>query len=256
MKYTTLLTALALIGASQLWASGAEKPDADQILRQMSDKLAAARTFSFEATRKIDAALIPGLNVPSKANVSAIVQRPNKIAARSESDEAGVRRFIADGHTLYLLDEKKNLYAAEPMHTSLDGLVEVLDEKYGFVPPLAEFALSDPYKDFRRQAQTITYLGEENVVAAFLGLGGVECHHLGLKGKDADAELWIGVSDQLPHQLVATFHRKGNPQMRIEFSSWNLNATATANDFTFTPPKGAMKIEMWTNAKMDALLQH
>lgn len=256
MKHTTFLTALMLVSVSQLWASGAEQPSANQILHQMSDKLAAAQTFSFEATRKIDASLIPGLNMPSEADVTATVQRPNKIAARSESDEAGVRRFVANGHTLYLLDEKKNLYAEVPMHTSIDGLVAVLDEKYGFVPPLAEFALSDPYKDFRRQAQTITYLGEDNVTGGFLGLGGVECYHLGLKGEDADAELWIGVSDLLPHKLVATFHRKGNPQLSVEFSSWNLNATATADDFTFTPPKGAMKIEMWTNAKMDALLQH
>jgi len=256
MIHHKLFTAATFICASQLWAFAAENPNADRILHQMSDKLAAAQTFSFEATRKIDGSLIPGLNMPSEADITATVQRPNKITARAESDETGVRRFVADGHTLYLLDEKKKLYAAVPMHTSLDGLVTVLDEKYGFVPPLAEFAISDPYADFRRQAQTITYLGEDNVGGSFLGLGGAECYHLGLKGKDADAELWIGVSDQLPYKLVATFHRKGNPQMQIKFSSWNLKATAGPNDFTFSPPKGAMKIEMWTNARMDALLQH
>ena len=80
-----------------------------------------------------------------------------------------------------LLDEKNNHYAKVPMRTSIDGLVEQIDMKYGFVPPLAEFALSDPYKEFKRQARGFTYLGREKTREGFLGLGGVECHqHLAL----------------------------------------------------------------------------
>ncbi|MDR3404813.1 MAG: DUF2092 domain-containing protein [Chthoniobacter sp.] len=235
--------------------SAAENPDADQILRQMSDRLAGARSFRFEATRKLDPGLMEGQALPAQAHIVASVQRPNKIGGRAES-KSGARRFVFDGRTVSLLDEKKNTYATVPMHTSLDGLVDQLDKKYGFIPPLAEFALSNPYAEFHRQAYAITYLGRDKVAAGFLGLGGVECHHLGLKGKEADAELWIAVGDQLPRKLVATFHRAGNPQLHIEFSTWNLAATVTAADFTFTPPKGAQKIEMWTTAKMQAASKH
>ena len=149
------------------------------------------------------------------------------------------------------LDEKQGFHATVPMRTTIDGLVDALDAVYGFTPPLAEFALSNPYADIRRHAHTVTYLGLAKT-GGFLGMGGVECHRLGLKGKLADAELVIGVSDQLPRKLVATFHRAGQPQVRIDFSAWNLAATATAADFTFTPPQGAQKIEMWTTAKMNA----
>jgi len=90
------------------------------------------------------------------------------------------------------------------------------------------------------------------VAAGFLKLNGVECHRLSLKGKLADAELWIAVSDLLPRKLIATYHRSGNPQVRIAFSSWNLDAPVGASDFKFIPPKGAEKIEMWTITKMQS----
>jgi hypothetical protein len=248
MKPTQPIITLALFAASLLPVAAAE-PNADQLLRQMSAKLAAANSFTFEATREIDPALLEGHDVPEQARIAASVQRPNKLAARAVSKH-GARRFIFDGRTAALLDEKPNHYSVVPMRTSLDGLVAQLDAKYGFTPPLAEFALSDPYKDIRRQAQTITYLGRAKTTAGFLGLSGVECHRIGLKGKEADAELWIAVGDQLPRKLVATFHRDGRPQVRIAFSNWNLAAPAA--DFTFTPPQGAQKIEMWTTAKMQA----
>lgn len=239
---------LSILAVSLLPATAAD-PTADQLLRQMSAKLAASKSFTFEATREIDPGLLEGISVPTKAAVSAAVQRPNKLAATAKSS-LGTRRFIFDGSSLVLLDEKNNHYAKVPMRTNIDGLVDEIDAKYGFVPPLAEFALSDPYKDFKRQARSLTYLGRGKTREGFLGLGGVECHRIWLAGKEADAELWIGVNDQLPRKLTATFHREGKPQVRVSFSKWNLAAPAA--DFTFNPPKGSQQIEMWTTAKMNS----
>jgi hypothetical protein len=247
------LTVLTLCAASFLPAASARAadPDADQLLRQMSEKLASAKTLSFSATREIDAALLEGRQLAEKARITVTVQRPDKIAAIARSKE-GTRHLVADGRTLSLFDAKNNYYTALPMRADLDTLVARLDEKYGFTPPLAEFALSNPYADFRRQARTLTYLGRAKTKAGFLGLGGVECHRLALSGPLAQAELWIGVHDQLPRQLVATFNREGRPQVRIRFSEWNLAAPVAATDFIFTPPPGSEKIEMWTTAEMDA----
>ena len=248
MTSKSILT-LGLLAASLLQVTAAE-PNGDQLLKQMSAKLATAKHFSFEATRQIDPALTAGHGVPEKANIAISVQRPNKLAARATS-KAGVRRFIFNGRTLTLSDEKKNFHATVPMRTTIDGLVDALDAVYGFTPPLAEFALSNPYADIRQHAHTVTYLGLAKT-GGFLGIGGIECHRIGLKGKLADAELLIAVGDQLPRKLVATFHRAGHPQVQIDFSAWNLAAPVTAADFTFIPPQGAQKIEMWTTAKMNA----
>lgn len=248
------LTVLAVFAASLLPVVAAE-PNADQLLKQMSAKLAAAHTFRFEATREIDPALLEGRNVPEKAHVTVAVQRPNHLAARAVS-KTGARRFVFNGRTLTLLDEKPNHYATVPAATTIDGLVDQLEAKYGFVPPLADFAVSNPYREIRQQAHTVTYLGRGKASACPLGICGVDCDRIGLKGKAADAQLWIAESDGLPRKLVATFHRAGHPQVRITFSKWNLAAPVTAGEFNFTPPKGAQKIEMWTTAKMQAAAKH
>ena len=242
LLFTTALVCLG--GATPTLAAD----QADAILRGMSAKLAAAKHFTFEATREVDATLRDGYSVPEKAGVHVAVSRPNQFAARSVSRQ-GSRRIIADGHQLTIVDEKPGHYAQVPMHTSIDQFVEKLDGMYGFTPPLADFALSDVYGDLRRQTRKISYLGTAKVGGA-LGLGGEKCHRIALSGRTADAELWIAVSDQLPRKLVATFRLTSQPQLHIAFSSWNLNAPPTADQFAFAPSPRYARVEMWSTARM------
>jgi len=245
----TALFALPALAADAATSPAAEKPNGDQILKQMCAKLAGARQFSFKAHREMDPALIPGGVVAQSADVEVTVLRPNKVVAEAKSKK-GTRRLYADGQTFSLLDAGVNLYTTIPMRKSIDGLVDEIDQIYGFVPPLAEFAVSDPYKELRRQATAVSYAGRSTFPTGFMNLGSVECEHLSLIGKEADAEIWIGVDDHLLKKLVATFHRDGKPQVHISFSSWNLAASVTDSAFTFTPPKGALKIPMRPIAKL------
>ena len=233
-------------------STAAAKPDADQILRQASATLAAAQQFSFKAHRQMDAALLVGRDAPEDAEVLVTVQRPNKVYADGKSQE-GERKVYADGNNFSLVDAKMNLYSTVPMPTSLDGLVEKIDTRYGFTPPLAEFVLSDPYQEFHRQARTVTYLGPGSYKEGSPNAASVDCHRLLLSGHGVDAELWVGVSDHLIRQLTATFtERPGNPQIQIEFADWDLAAKVTEGEFTYVPPAEAMKIPMRTTAEMAA----
>ncbi|MCE9610319.1 MAG: DUF2092 domain-containing protein [Chthoniobacter sp.] len=246
LAFTTVFTPQVLAADKP---AAAQPSKGDRILRQVSAKLGGAQKFSFQAHREMDAALLPGRIVAEDACIGVSVQRPNKIAARSVS-EKGVRRFIADGRRFTMVDEKVNVYATLPMRTTIDGLVERLDAVFGFTPPLAEFILSDPYRlGFRREAHTVSYGGRGTWFAGFFRP--IECDRLVLTGDEADAELWVAVSDGLPRKLVATFkHLDGKPQLKVEFSKWNLAAPVTPADFAFTPPKGAHKIEMVPSAKV------
>jgi hypothetical protein len=244
LTHSTSMLTIGLFATALLPVAAAES-DADQLLQQMSTKLAAAHSFSFKATREIDPGLLAGRNAPENARIVVTVRRPNKIAADSISTDS-VRHFYADGRNLSLVDVTKNLYSTVPMHTSIDGVVAELDRKYGFTPPLAEMALSDVYQDIHEKAQGISYLGQATA-------SGVMCHRLALAGKVADTELWVGVNDQLPRRLIATVKdRPGKPQLKVEFSDWNLAAKVTAKDFAFVPPQGAQKISMITTAETEA----
>lgn len=253
MTQSTIITLITLSGL--LIPAAAAEPSADQLLRQTSAKLAFARSFTFHAHREIDAALRNGRALPERADIAVTVRRPNELVARSVSNE-GARRIVANGRTLTVFDERKKVYGAVPMRTSLDGLVATLDAQFGFTPPLAEFVVSDPGKRIRENGAHLATLGREKIASGFLGLGSEWCHHIAVKGAIADADLWIGVNDSLPRKLVASFHRAGRPQVRIDFTSWNLTAPVSDATFAFTPPSGSEKVEMWTTARMEASARH
>lgn len=248
---------LALLVAGSLPAladdtTAAAPPNADKILREASATLAAAQQFSFKAHRVMDPALLVGRDVPEDAEIQVTVQRPDKVFAVGKSQE-GERQVYADGTNFSLVDAKMDLYSTVPMPVSLDVLVDKIDEKYGFTPPLAEFVLSNPYQEFHRQARTVTYLGPAIYDEGSPNLPSVDCHRLLLSGHAVDAELWVGVNDHLIRKLVATFNdRPGHPPLQIEFADWNLAAKVTDGEFTFVPQPGAMQIPMKTKAEMAA----
>jgi hypothetical protein len=203
----------------------------------MSGTLAKSRRLTFKVTRHLDAALVEGREVPESAQIEVSVARPNKLMARSTSDE-GVRRFYADGTNVSLFDEKMNLYAVVPSVGPIDEMVARIDDAYGFTPPLAEFALSDPYASISRNIQSSSYKGMETI-------DGVNCHHISATGELVAADIWVGANDHLPRRLVATFKdREGSPQMKADFTAWDMAAKFGDETFAFAPPEGAEKIEM------------
>jgi hypothetical protein len=218
--------------------------DPDQLLQQMSQRLAQAQKLSFKVDRKLDAALVEGRNIPENAKLEISVSRPGKFLAKSEGQD-NVRQLVFDGQNLSVYDETMKLYATVPVPGTIDEVVTKIDEKYGFTPPLAEFILSDPYGALSPRIKSRAYKGKETV-------DGVECHHLSLGGEAADSELWIGVVDMLPRKLVATFkNRDGGPQLQADFSDWSLAATLDDNFFAFAAPQDAERIEMVTEAQME-----
>ncbi len=217
--------------------------DPNQLLRQMSDKLAQSNNLSFKVDRKLDAALVEGHNIPEDAQIEIYVSRPGKYLAKSKSQDSA-RQLIFDGQNLSVYDETMKLYSTVPTPGTIDESVAKINDTYGFTPPLAEFILSDPYAALSPKIKSSAYQGKETV-------DGVECHHLSVVGEVADSELWIGVADLLPRKLVATFKdRDGSPQLQADFSDWNLAATTPDTFFTFVPPPDAANIEMVTEAQM------
>jgi len=215
----------------------AATPDPAQMLRDMFDTLSKAQQFTFKATRQLDAALVLGGSVAESAEIDVAVSRPQMIRARSVSD-AGTRMLYADGRNVSLTDDTMKVYATTPLAGTIDEMVDALENRYGFTPPLAEFILNDPQKKFSTQIQGSQHKGKET-------LNGMECDRVTLTGEIADADIWIAVADHLPRKFVATFKdREGSPQLTVDFSDWNLAAQLTDSDFVFDPPKDAEKIDM------------
>jgi hypothetical protein len=243
-SFAVISLSLGLVGGCGAANPVAVTNDPDQLLQQMSQKLAGAKNLSFKVARKLDAGLVEGRDIPENAQVEISVARPGKFRAKSNSQD-NARQILFDGQNLSVYDETMKLYATVPAPGTIDEMVAKIDEKYGFTPPLAEFILSDPYQALSPRIKSKAYKGKETV-------DGVECHHLSFGGEVADSELWIGVADLLPRKLVATFKdRDGSPQLQADFSDWNLAATPDDKLFTFVAPPDAERIEMVTETQME-----
>jgi len=240
--FILLALALACSPAPDQPVTTAANNDPDQLLRQMSEKLAQSKTLSFKVNRTLDPALVEGRDVPETTQVEISVSRPGKFQAKSGNKDY-VRQIFFDGQNLSVYDETMKLYATVPVAGTIDEAVAKIEEIYGFTPPLAEFILSDPYLALNKIIKTRAYSGREKIA-------GVECHHLSLYGDTADSELWIGVADLLPRKLVATFKDiESRPQLQADFSDWNA-PTLDDKVFAFVAPADAEKIEMVTEAQM------
>jgi len=252
--YTALCLALtAAMPATKNAVRAAEEtsaayPSADKILKDTSDVLAAAKLFSFKGVREAHVAVKEGDDLHEKSEIEVMVKRPSHAVAQA-SNSQGMRRMYFDGEEFTIFIENENINSTIAMEGSLDDVPVQLAERYGFVPPLADFATSDLYQDLKYRAQSISYAG-----TGWAGTPRVKCHRLSLSGSLASSELWIAIADKLPRKMTAKV--TGGPgagtDLVIEFTDWNLQLSASEESFKFIPPKDAYHTRMITVEEMEA----
>jgi len=210
---------------------------ADQELRKMGAFLAKLPRFALEAEETFDE-IAAGEPKSELTNVRrAAVVRPDRLAADATGDTLN-RASWYDGKTLSMLDKEHNTYATVDAPASIDATLDMLEDKYGVVLPLADLVNSDPYKVL---IAGVTY-------GRYLGLhlaAGVPCHHLVFAQDTIEWQIWIDAGEQpLPRKLVITYVlEEGEPQYSATIRRWNLDPAFPEGLFTFEAPDGARKID-------------
>lgn len=249
MKKTSFLAlGIALLAAScaprftSLPAEPGPQPNPDALLKAMSTRLATTKQYRFTATRTVPAELAKALNHDPKADIDTLVARPDRLAFKV-SERNSHRKMFFDGRTFTVVDGANNFYSKTPLRGSLDQAAAHLAEVYGFQPPLTEFIVSDPYRGIKHRVTGISYLGKGTVRESG---GTVQCHRIGMHGKYANGELWLGVADSLPRRLKATQTDTGAPLVDFDFLTWDLNPQVDPSAFRHTPAAGITEIPMVT----------
>lgn len=253
---TLLALALAAPSLTTVLAAGGATPNSSKaitgeaVLRQMSQKICTARSFSFKGLREIESGLAGGDGLHANTRIAVTVQRPDKMMARAVIP-GDTRCLYFDGKQLTMTDVQKKFYSTVPMAVPLDKLPSELAAIYGFMPVAADFLVSDLYEDLVWRAKSVEYRGSGTIKSGFLGLKGVRCHRVVLRGEVADSELWIAEKDLLPRRWIATVKAaSGTEVIRLELSNWNLKAKTRDADFVYSPGKDVIQIPMMTEAEM------
>lgn len=213
------------------------EPQAEKLLRRMSDYLAARQQFTLQAESTLEAVLTSGQKLQYDSPATLSVSRPNKLHAHRKGDLAN-QEFFYDGKTLTLYNPKENLYATTAAPATLDEALDFAREKLDIIAPAAELLYKNAAEKMLKESTAGFVVGQSIV-------GSVKCTHLAFRGAEVDWQIWIEDGDKpLPRKfMIASKKVTGGPQFTVLIRNWDVAAKLADREFTFTPAKGAKKIE-------------
>jgi hypothetical protein len=237
----SLLAMMMLVSAASPQLGRAQpagmQPEAEKLLRRMSDYLAARKQFTVQTENTLEVVLASGQKLQFASPATASVWRPNKLRADRKGDILN-QEFFYDGKTLALYNPKENLYATTAAPPTIDEMLDFAREKLDVIAPGAEILYSNA-------AERMLKVTPSGFVVGPSVVGGVKTAHLAFRGAEVDWQIWIEEGGRpLPRKFVLTSKRvKGEPQFTVVVRNWDLAPKLTDRMFTFTPPKGAKKID-------------
>ena len=212
-------------------------PDADKIMKTMSSYLGETETFSMNADIDFEVVSRNGQKLQLSSFATAVLKRPAEFHIQRKGMIANAE-FIFDGKTLTLYGKNLNAYAQIEVPGTIDDAIRAYELETGIPAPGADLLFDDPYAILSSGVESSAYLGIAYV-------NGVECHHLAFREAKVDWQLWVKTGDApLPMKYVITskWHTAA-PQYEIRFRDWNTNPQINDEQFTFSAPEGATRLE-------------
>jgi hypothetical protein len=198
----------------------ADTPQAEEVLRAMSQYLAKAKAFSYHAEVEFDQVLPGGPKIRLSGAVDVAVTRPGSLYVDYRDDVSDRVVWFENG-LLTLFDPVASIYAEVSGPKDIDGMVAKLEKEHGVALPLGELAESDSHAVLTRGVELAYYVGVHNVEGIF-------CHHVVLQRKDLELQVFVEVGDKpLPRKLVFEYpNRVGSPQYTAFITEWSFEPPA------------------------------
>jgi hypothetical protein len=240
--------ALMITAMASIPAAHADEADAKQLLKTMSNYLAAQKAISFEYDTNLEIVTKQEQKLALASSGTVTLNRPDKLRATRTGGFANVE-MVFDGKTLSLLGKDRNLYAQAEVPGTIDHLVDELRDKFNRPLPAADLLMSDPYAELMPLVVDVKDLGSGVI-------RGVECDHLAFRTKeDVDFQIWIAQGDRpYPCRYVVTSTKvTGWPQYTIDVRSWKTGTEVASDDFSFTVPVDANELKPGDLPDLDEL---
>jgi hypothetical protein len=231
---------LAVLCGLAVSPAGAQQiePEADRVLRSMSDYVAGLKAFTVKYDADTEIIDNEGQKLQYSASGTIAIERPGKLnVSRKGAFVDAVLTF--DGKTISIYGKKANTYGQlESPGPTIDDAVEEVRAATGFDAAGADLLATNPYSVLTEDVTEGIHVGTGVV-------GGIECDHLAFRNPRVDWQIWVQKGErQLPLKYVITTKWvTGAPQYTLRLSDWNIAPQIDQAQFTFTAPDGAVKIE-------------
>jgi hypothetical protein len=247
-RLTILLTffcavLLAIVSDAQQ-TEPAKKIDerSDELMHQMSDLLAKAKSFTLRTKELHDRIRSSGKKVQVNVSREIAVRRPDGIWIRATTqapDQSRVLSLWYDGKTLTLQSDKEKVYAHAKMPPTIDEALDFIGSTLNLPTPMADILYSSPYDSFMSAETTGGYVKVEKIE-------GMSCHQLAFQNPLLTWRIWISTGDQaLPCKLEITYKMDyGSPKVSMTYVDWNLSPQIAENRFSHQVPENYRRIQI------------
>jgi len=212
------------------------EPKAVEILKAMSNRLAASKTLKFTAvtTYENPSRLGPALAYHTLSNV--ILQRPNKLQIISPGD-GPASEFYYNGKTLVAFAPTENLVAIADAPGTIDQALKFAYDTAAIYFPFMDFLVANPYGDIAGDLKTAFYIGQSQVI------DGTTTDMIAIATDKVFAQIWIGSKDKLPRMIRAVY-RNDPSRLRhqVTFTNWQLDMAIPPDTFGSTRANAAKPI--------------
>jgi hypothetical protein len=247
-----IVAALLAIGLSTASASGRARPanppqaatrsaaadvnpDALKELQRMGGYLRTLKTFQVIAAMSNEDVLDNGLKIQYGGTTTFLAALPGKLRVEVV-DDRHERLFLYDGRRFTLFAKRANLYATIDAPPTLDQLLNLAYDKYGFT-----FPLEDLFHWGAPEWQPTGITDAVDVGAAVIE--GVTCEQYAFRQADIDWQLWIQRGNfPLPRKIVITSKTDEARPQHTAVYAWDLAPSFNDAAFEFEPPDGAGKV--------------
>ncbi|MGY5811773.1 DUF2092 domain-containing protein [Rhizobium sp. LEGMi198b] len=234
------------VGVCCVFPTAALADDAKDILKAMSDYLAAQKTMSFHYQSALEAVTPDFEKLQFVSSGTASLTRPDKLRITRTGGFADVDVSF-DGSTLTVHGKNLDAYAKIDAKGSVDELLERLVGA-GVEAPGADLLSTNVY-DLMMSDVTVA----KHISSAFVD--GVECEYLTFRTPEIDWQIWIQTGAQpIPRRYVITSKHVGQaPQYTLEISDFKSGADVAKVSYNIDIPTSAKKVDLSELQSLDEL---
>ncbi|HEY2774936.1 MAG TPA: DUF2092 domain-containing protein [Candidatus Binatia bacterium] len=218
--------------------ASAGKPDANAILSQMAQFLAAQPRFSVDVACGYDSLQESGKKLEFLEHRKVLLDRPKqRLRVEVEQSDGDKSVVLFDGKLITAQDLTKNVYAQVDAKPTLDESIGYFVHGLRMRFPMAALLGSALPEELAKHVREVEYVEETSIL-------GVPTYHVVGSTDSVDFQVWVDAGKKpLPHRIVLTYtQEEGQPQYRAQFSNWDLSPSVRDSAFEFKAPSGAGRI--------------
>ncbi|MFL5307190.1 MAG: DUF2092 domain-containing protein [Polyangia bacterium] len=205
-------------------------PDADRMVKQMTDYLAGLQSFTLRTSVADEVSLKSGEKLAIMSNAEIAVQRPNRLRSLQRGSAAGLGIWY-DGAHMSVACKSTGAYQTAVAPPTLDAAIDQMRKQFDIDAPGADLLYTRPYDILMEQVVSGRFIGHETI-------DGMPVNHVAFRGEQIDWQMWIKDGPQpLPlRYVITTKDAPGHPAFAVQMSDWNTQPSLPPVTFDFAAP--------------------